>query len=280
MKRTQPKEDRLAVLAKIAEYEALGGTYFFQDVENDPPAKTLLPEDVDYLYEDPAHNRRRGYAIALRNLFEKTLLKNLFDLKIEGLEHLEGVTGGAIFTSNHFSPFENLCVRAAAKHAPGKHRFFCVIREGNYAIPGFLGFLLKNCDTLPLSSSLHTMALFQRGIAKHLKDGAHILIYPEQAMWYRYQKVRPFRLGAFQLAAKNEVPIVPCFMTSYETPDLDDDGFPRRHYTLHVMPPIFPDADKSYRENAAWMRERNAALCRAKYEEVYGIPHPDWETGD
>ena len=40
-------EDRKEVLKKIDEYERAG--LFDKDVENDPPAPELRPEDVDYL---------------------------------------------------------------------------------------------------------------------------------------------------------------------------------------------------------------------------------------
>ena len=42
-------EDRLLVFEKIKQNEMFGGENYFNDVENDPPAKTLMPEDVDYL---------------------------------------------------------------------------------------------------------------------------------------------------------------------------------------------------------------------------------------
>ncbi len=266
--------DRCAVLERIREYEARGGEWFFHDVENDPPAPTLMPEDVDYMGKKWTGKLKRLGAVTLRGLFANKILREQFHLTIRGAEYLEGLTGGAVFTSNHFAPFENLCVRAASQLVEGNHRFFCVIREGNYSMPGFLGYLLRNCDTMPLSSSLHTMALFNRAVETRLQEGAHILIYPEQSMWYRYPKPRPYRIGAYHIAAKNRVPVVPCFVTWEEIEGFDKDGFPNLAYTLHIMPPIYPDPDKNTKENAAWMRERNATLTHAKYEEVYGEPLP------
>ena len=43
-------DDRKKVLKKIAEFEKEGGESFFCDVEDDPPSRTLMPEDVDYLH--------------------------------------------------------------------------------------------------------------------------------------------------------------------------------------------------------------------------------------
>ena len=39
--------DRLRILAKIEEYERNGR--FDEDVEDDPPSRELLPDEVDYL---------------------------------------------------------------------------------------------------------------------------------------------------------------------------------------------------------------------------------------
>ena len=49
MEEKQIAKDRLEVFEKIKQYEQEGGESLFKDVENDPPSKTLMPEDVDYL---------------------------------------------------------------------------------------------------------------------------------------------------------------------------------------------------------------------------------------
>ena len=38
--------ERLAILEKIAQYEREGR--FDEDVENDPPSRVLLPEEIEY----------------------------------------------------------------------------------------------------------------------------------------------------------------------------------------------------------------------------------------
>ncbi len=264
--------DRAAVQAKIAAYERQGGEAFFRDVEDDPPSHPLAPEDVDYLCRRFKTKCRRLRAVAMRARLSRVMRK-YYNMKVEGAENLAGLRDiGAIFTSNHFGCFENEIVRMASRMAPGKHRFYSVIREGNYFIEGPLGFLLKYCDTLPLSSCMHTMGHFNAAVSTLLSKKAHILIYPEQAMWQNYRKPRPLRSGAFHIAAKNGVPVVPCFVTMKSCGDYEANGVEHVHYTLHVMPPIYPDPSKSVRENAEAMRAANEALTRAVYERVYGIP--------
>lgn len=263
---------RQVTLDRMEEYERRGGDFFFENVEDDPPTKPLHPEDVDYLGKKWKTKLRRPLAYLIRRRMSRAVMKS-FHVKIVGEENLRGLgRGGLIITSNHFSPFENVPVRAVSLKIPGRHRFFAVIREGNWYIPGLYGFLLHYCDTLPLSSVPRTVCNFNRAVETYLAKGAHILVYPEQAMWHNFKKPRPYKIGAYYMAAKNNVPVLPCFITLRENGGYEPDGTPAVDYTMHILPPLYPDPALSVNENADRMREKNAALTRALYEEVYGIP--------
>lgn len=263
--------DRQAVLDKIRDYEGRGGEYFFRDVEDDPPARVLMPQDVDYLHET-ARFKINGFFSRLVERVCGCVVRRRYAVTVTGAEHLRGLTGGAVFTSNHFSVTENLAVKWAGEAAPGRHRMYKLVREGNYSMPGVIGWLLKYCDTLPLSSHLGTMKLLDRAVAQLLKEGNFLLIYPEQAMWWYYQKPRPYRLGAYYYAAKNGVPVVPCFITLHPKNPKREMLPDNVRYAVHVMPLIYPRADRAPREEARRMREENARLCREMYERVYGVP--------
>ena len=264
--------DRAAVLAGIEEKERLGGEAFFENVENDPDHPPLTPDMVDYLCKKPASKLRRRMAYAMRARMSK-MAKAHYNMQVVGEENLKGLENtGLIFTSNHFSPFESEIVRMASLKVGGKHRFHAVTREGNFFMEGPFGFLLKYCDTLPLSQDVGTMRLFSRAVSTLLEEKAHILIYPEQSMWFHYRKPRPLREGPFRIAAKQGVPVVPCFVTLHDCGDWEENGMPHVHYTLHILPPLFPDPEKSVRENSREMLSRNQALTRQVYEETYGVP--------
>ena len=261
--------DRAEVQSRIRTYAARGGEWFFADVENDPPAKVLRPEDVDYLHETVKF-RVNGWFARLTESVCQAFYRRKYAITVEGAENLRGLTGGAVWTSNHFAVTENLAVRLAAQRAPGRHRMYKLVREGNYAMPGVIGWLLRYADTLPLSSCVATMMGLDRAISRILRSGDFILVYPEQAMWWYYPKPRPYRIGAFRYAAKNGVPVVPCFVTL----SAKNAGKPispaNMRYTIHVCPPIRPDGTHSVREEAERMREENFRLCREVYERVYG----------
>ena len=113
---------------------------------------------------------------------------------------------------------------------------------------------------------------FTSAVNKLLQRGETILVYPEQEMWWNYRKPRPFKAGAFKMAYRAGVPVLPTFITMQDSPDcFDENGYPLQRHTFHIMPPIYPDKDMGEKVWAEFAAERAYVLCKAKYEEVYGI---------
>ena len=259
---------RQAVLDKIKEKERAG--LFNEPVEADPPATELLPEAVDYLCEKTSSKIKRGIANFIADHYFLGLIKKdvLIVDGVTGEENLSALKEGAVLTCNHFSPFDNYvlfhCIR---KHLPKKY-LYKVIREGNYTgFKGLYGLFFRHCNTLPLSSNRRTMMNFTKSVNTLLKSGETILIYPEQEMWWNYKKPRPFKIGAFKIAKKAGVPILPAFITMQDDGRLDGDGYPLQRHTVHILPAVYPDG-----LTAEEMMERTYEACKQKYEEVYGIP--------
>lgn len=268
-------EDRKEVLRKIDEYERKG--WFDKDVENDPPSPELRPEDVDYLGKKLSSKIKTAIANKMgRKFFEKMIKEGA--VVIDGMEGGENLRllkdTGAVITCNHFGIPDNYILYHCIQNSLKKKRLYKVIREGNYTgFSGLFGFLFRNCNTLPLSSNRRTMVNFMSAADTLLRRGEAVLIYPEQGMWWNYRKPRPFKIGAFKIAARAGVPVVPTFVTMKDDETkLDEHNYPLQHYTLHVMPPVYPDKTLSEKQAAEKMKEDTFALYKAKYEEVYGVP--------
>lgn len=273
MDETKLSQDRKEVLDRIKEYEKKG--WFDKDVENDPPAPELLPDQVDYLCKKLSSKIYRKIANRVGDKFFLGLIKKdvLVIDGVTGEEHLSALQKGAIVTCNHFSAFDNYVVFHCIRKALPKKYLYKVIREGNYTnFPGLYGFLFKHCNTLPLSSNRRTMINFMSAVNTLLKRGESILIYPEQGMWWNYKKPRPFKIGGFKMAYRAGVPVLPTFITMTDDERLDENGYPVQRHTLHIMPPIYPDTTLGEKAGAEKMKDEAYALCKAKYEEVYGIP--------
>lgn len=267
-------EDRVEVMKKIDELERQGR--FDEDVESDPPTKILLPEEIEYLHDGMSDRLKTKLAFLLARRFVRHLLneRKMIVKEIRGLEHFRELSGGAILTCNHFHAFDSFAIQMAYEAADSSdHTFYRVIREGNYtSYPGFYGFLMRNCYTLPLSSHPKTMQKFVEAVHRILQDGHFLLVYPEQSMWWNYRKPKPLKPGAYTLAVRNQVPILPCFITMKDSDVMGEDGFFVQEYTIHISAPIFPDSTLPYRQRVNAMMEQNAEIWKNIYEEEYQIP--------
>ena len=270
----QKDPGRLAIIEKIKQFER--EERWAQDVEDDPPTIPLRPEMVDYLNEKISSRFWMKFAnILARNFINSLLRKKIMILKeVKGLEnYVEMKRKGAIITCNHFNAMDNFAVYKAIEKHVYHRELVKVCREGNYTnFPGSYGFLFKDCNTLPLSSVASTMKNFMHAVKTYLAQGRQILIYPEQAMWWNYRKPRPLTSGAFKMAAENNVPVIPFFITMQDSDIVDSDGFFVQEYTVNILKPIFPKEELSVRQNAEFMKNENYSVWKKVYEEFYGIP--------
>lgn len=266
---------RIKVLKRIEQLELEGK--FDVDAEDDPPTIVLTPENIDYLRTTMTSKIKRVFANKVGERFLDDLLKNnkLIIKDIKGIENLQKIQTGAIVTCNHFNPFDCFTIEKVFRlsgQAKTK-KMHKVIREGNYTnFPGFYGFLFRNCDTLPLSSNKRTMVEFMKAVDTLLQKGDFILIYPEQSMWWNYRKPKPLKPGAFKMAIRNNVPVIPIFITMQDSDKIDDEGFPIQEYTVNIEEPLYPDEKLTSKENEENMLNKNFEVWKNIYENFYGIP--------
>ena len=263
--------DRIAILQKIKEYERTGR--FDEDVEDDPPAPVLMPEDINYLHRSIKQKAQTKVAFKLAHRLVDNLIKDkkLIIKEIRGIENFKNLQSGALITCNHFNAFDSFAIQLAYEAADQPNRtFYRVIREGNYTnFPGFYGFLMRHCNTLPLSSNLDTMKKFFDATNTLLKEGNFVLVYPEQSMWWNYRKPKPLKRGAYVFACKADVPVLPCFITMKDSEILDENGFPIQEYTIHIPQPIYPDHSLNYRDRIEDLMRKNSNIWRTIYENEY-----------
>lgn len=268
-------KERLEILEKIEKLEKEG--HFDVDAEDDPPTIILTPENVDYLKKKWRSKLKAKFANKLGEKFLDKLLENnkLIIKEIKGLEILQNVQTGAMITCNHFNPFDSFSIEEVFRISgqSKNKKLYKVIREGNYTnFPGLYGFFFRNCDTLPLSSNTKTMTEFIKAVDIILQRGDFILIYPEQSLWWNYKKPKPLKSGAYRLASRNNVPVIPIFITMEDTDIIGEDGFPVQQYIINIKEPIYPDKNLSTKENTEIMKKKNFEVWQKVYEDFYKIP--------
>lgn len=192
--------------------------------------------------------------------------------EITGIRNLLTVQGPAFLTSNHFNPFDNGVHRTLSR-LTWRDRLVAISQGTNFVMPGLNGFVLRNIDVIPLIQDPSYMnGAFRTLMQRNLDRNRFILIYPEQEMWFNYRKPRPGKRGAFLFAAEYGVPVVPTFVEMVDLPEVVAPGFHDVKLILHVLPPIFPDPERSARENSFIMCQADYDAKVRCYEQCYGRP--------
>ncbi len=252
------------VVVRNIEQAVLAGDFHATVEPNDP---TPTPEEALAIARAHMQSRRtllyrirRFFAERIADIATLRLHKNT---EIVGLENLKGISGGAIFTSNHFHPLDSTAVRRVVRKRGGG-KLNIVSRASNFAMTGFIGFLMNYTRTIPLLTDSHyTAREFTPAISRMLERGEFVLIYPEAAMWKNYRKPRPGMSGAYYLAAKFGVPVIPVFT---EMPDSDGDI----SYRIHVGAPLVAKEGETLRDTVARTQREDEGFRISTYESCYG----------
>lgn len=237
---------------------------------NDP---NLDKATIDNLLEE-FWKKKKTLSYKIKNIIvRKSICKMIKEqnIKITGLENLDGINGGAIITSNHFSPADSLPIRAAMKSINKK--LYTVVVDTNIAMDGPIGALMNYADTIPVSStSINYMTkVFKNELKKVLDKKDWVLIYPEEEMWFNYRKPRPPKRGAYYYAVSNNVPIVSCFIEIVDTGIKDTDEFNELQYILHILPAVYPSNENiTSKQKEQLMLEQDYNQKVKAYEQAYG----------
>ncbi len=191
------------------------------------------------------------------------------DIEICGIENAKCLKSGAILTCNHFNPDDSVPARKLAKML-GKKRINIIVRESNFLMKGFVGFLMRHADTIPVSDNIRYLGgEFSKIIKELLEQGEIVMVYPEQEMWFNYRKPRPGKSGAYYYAAKYNVPVISCFVELQNGKHNKKSDFSKVKYKLHVLDTVYPDENLSKKENALRMQMTDERLKREAYERIY-----------
>ena len=265
-------EERLLVIENIK--KSIKDNKFNNKVElgdhivTDEERKSIVM-DFDTLREKHINHAKRIVARNLANEFTKIYNKNT---EIIGIENIENYTGGAILTANHFNPADSTVIRHLTNKLKKTSKLDIIIEEENIFLTDDFGILTNYCNTIPISKSdIYLKTKFFPAIEKFLSKEHWILVFPEEEMWFNYKKPRPLKNGAYHLAAKYNVPIIPMFIAMYEQPnEYDKDGFNKVDYKLYVMKPLYPDMSKPLALRKQELKSADYNLKVKAYENAYG----------
>jgi 1-acyl-sn-glycerol-3-phosphate acyltransferase len=153
--------------------------------------------------------------------------------EVRGREALERRAGPFIFVSNHASYLDPVPLMAALE----LDSVFAVKNEA-FSWP-LLGRLLRKLEHVPVERArADESASATQAMKAALARGRSLVLFPE-GTFSRASGVRPFKLGAFKLAAETGIPVVPLALAGTRRLLRDGTWIPRRvPVSLEVGAPI------------------------------------------
>ena len=146
-----------------------------------------------------------------------------------------------------------------------------MVEDSNLLMKGVFGFLMRNCNTVPVCKSPSYLSKrLKPAISELMSAGKILLIYPEEQMWFNYRKPRPHRIGAYYYAVDNSVPVIPVMIEMTDLEGYEENGFHPVAHTAHILKPITPNPMADARRECQRMQEEGYSEMLKCYREYNG----------
>lgn len=203
----------------------------------------------------------RAFAICFFNPFARLFYR----IKINGKEKLKAFKGkGFIMTINHVHLMDDLCV--GTNLFPLRKIYFTTLSL-NIKRP-MIGFWLRSLGGIPIpNESISGNRKFNEDITYLLKHNKPVLYNPEGSLWFNYREIRPFKRGAFVMAVRNDVPVIPIVLTFRRK--LKRNKKFKYYITYTICDPAYHDKNLSEKEASEKLMTQVHDLTAKTAEEFY-----------
>lgn len=171
--------------------------------------------------------------------------------RVRGIRHLPAVP--CIVVSNHASYLDGLLMTAALPE-----HFTFVVQHGAARWPWF-GLVIRRMGVTFVNRSDSRQGARQtRGLIRRLAEGESLAVFPEGG-FARPPGLRPFRKGAFMIAAHANAPVVPAVIRGTRAILGEGQRLPRwGRVEIELFAPLAPQGD--HRHAVAELRDRARAV--------------------
>lgn len=187
--------------------------------------------------------------------------KIMYGLKVEGKENLKSVEGAAISISNHIHIID--CAMIGLEIFP--KRIYYTALDSSFKMP-IIRYIVKLLNALPISNNISSKRKLMLAVDELLEKNQIVHFYPEASLWPYYRKIRKFKNGAFEIATRNHVPVIPMVFTYREPTGIRRYIKKKPFITLNILEPIYPDNNLPRKERIEDLKYRAYEKMNAKNE--------------
>ena len=193
-----------------------------------------------------------------------------FGLRTRGRKNLWSVKGGAITVSNHIHNVDGPFVACAL--LPSRISFTSI--EGNFRLP-VVRWIISWLGVVPIPTSTHLLADFFRLTVEALKNGRKIHFYPEGSLLQYCETLRPFKRGAFRMAAEAGVPVIPVVLVQRPCRGIRRLFRRKPLFTSVICEPVWPDPSLTGTGRTDDLQNRVSGIMRSVLEKSSASPDPE-----
>lgn len=206
----------------------------------------------------------------------RIMLRVKMGLRYKGRENLKKykkqLANGAITIANHCFRLDCPCVLLAAK-VPYDVRI--PMFAPNFGTKD--GYFMKKVGGIPIpepEAGMAALKKFNEAFDEFHRRGYWMHVFPEAKRWDFYKPLRPFQKGAFTMAYKYDMPLLPCVITFRERTGIFKLFGPKDLPLLQVEvgEPIFPDKSQPRAQEV----NRLLTTAHKQMEQMAGITHNPW----
>ncbi|MBO4705790.1 MAG: 1-acyl-sn-glycerol-3-phosphate acyltransferase [Spirochaetaceae bacterium] len=231
--------------------------------------------DANYPFEDNSFLAKLRQFIIYAGAFIPVFALHplIYGLRIKGKNNIRKnrklFKNGAITICNHVYRWDFLAVLQAVKY---RRLWFPARADLLFTKDAFS---VLGAGGIPLPDTLSAAKKFNEAFDHLHEKKKWIHIFPESCRWAFYEPIRPFKLGAFSLAYKYNIPIIP-MVISYRPRKgiykIFKKGTPL--ITLTIGEPILPDLSLPRKHSSIKMLEK----AHANMVKMAGIEQNCWEA--
>lgn len=258
MSRREKKAQKQAFReAKIKEYEALGE--FDRHIDDFDLHHSNKVIDEKYKYESRHTIFGKLILKFLRYIFFPILGFWYHSYRVYGKRNVRELKNKSVITvSNHVFALDCVIISTVFR----RKKYNIVSLSNNLTIRG-LALLIRFFGAIPLADTIGGQRNFVKYIKKVLSTRSMLHIMPEGSLWEGYDKIRPFKRGAFNIAVRNNTPVMPMCFVFRKRNKLSKFLFPGRlNVNLLLAPAIYPDNSLPRQEAISKLTEEvHEAVC-------------------
>ena len=199
-----------------------------------------------------------------------------YGLKIEGKKNLRKnkklLKNGAITVANHVYRWDFLAVVQAVATL-GRRRVWFPALADNLSTKD--GTQIRSAGGIPVpESGMGAMRRFNEAFDILVSRKKWIHVFPEHCRWNWYEPIRPFRLGAFTLSHRYDLPVIPMAIHFRPLSGWRKLFFKEPLVTISIGEPILPNkAEKRKIDTERMCKATHAQIC-----DMAGIIQNGWNA--